>query len=435
MKVNLESVIHTGIMKTIEFEFESPTFGHQCFSSLFVPELNENKNIVSILAITRDITQTKVAENELRKSEQRFRDLANSMPQLVWTANPDGTVDYYNERYRDFGGISPGEKGEWSWSPAVYSEDYKKTIDSWSDSVRMGTSYQIEHRIQHTDGSWHWYLSRCIPVRNEMGYIIKWYGTATNIDSTKNAQLALAESENRLKTLNLDLESIVMQRTDQVRALSKALVFAEQRERQRFSYILHEKLQQLILGAKILLNMHVRDHESEAKGEFDDVMESVNILEQALKTTKVLSIELNPPVLRSQGLDTALEWLIKHMKQNYGLTVDLIITGPIDQIKNETQLMLTQMVRELLNNVVQHAEVRYATVDTIYRENSIHITVCDKGRGFNPQEAINRKISGTHLGLFSIRERLKLFGGDLLIESLPGNGTCCTISLSGENYL
>jgi PAS domain S-box-containing protein len=132
---------------------------------------------------------------------------------------------------------------------------------------------------------------------------------------------------------------------------------------------------------------------------------------------------------------TALEWLIKHMKQNYGLTVDLSITGPIDQIKNETQLMLTQMVRELLNNVVQHAEVRYATVETIYRENTIHITVCDKGRGFNLQETINRKISGTHLGLFSIRERLKLFGGDLIIESLPGNGTCCTITLSGENYL
>jgi signal transduction histidine kinase len=355
------------------------------------------------------------------------------MPQLVWTANPDGKVDYCNERYHDFSGIAPMGIGEWYWEPAIYKDDHQVTIDVWNQAMKTGNIYQVEHRIKDVDRTWHWYLSRGIPVRDEHGTIIKWYGTTTNIDSIKKVQLALAESENRLKTLNQDLETIVERRTSQVRSLSKTLILAEQRERKRFSYILHENLQQLILGAKILISQHVREHKEENKGNVDDVVESIQILENALQTSNVLSIELNPPVLPSQGLDSALEWLINHMRQNYDLIVDLKTSGPISEIKNETQLMLTQMVRELLNNVVQHSGVYNAKVDIVSRIKTIQIVVCDKGRGFNPYEGMKKRIGGIHLGLFSIRERLKLFGGDLHVDSAPGKGTCTSIFLPKEN--
>ncbi len=270
-------------------------------------------------------------------------------------------------------------------------------------------------------------------IKDENGAIITWASISPDLTNLKKTTEALKNSESRLKELNQNLETIIQNRTEQVHILSKALILAEQRERKRFSYILHENLQQLILGSSILLKQHLHDHQNTQQGEFDDVSESIKLLENALQTTKILSIELNPPILTSQGLDAALEWLNTHMSQNYNLIVDLKINGPVNTIKNETQLMLTQMVRELLNNVVQHAGVQHASVDASLREKTVKISICDKGRGFDHQKEMDKKINGTHLGLFSIRERLKLFGGDLIIESTSGKGTCTTIVLPLEN--
>lgn len=388
--------------------------------------------VVHFTLVSRYKLQKEQRQNEKKilQSEHKFRTLADSMPQLVWTANPDGTVDYYNERYHDFGGISAGPDGVWDWGPTLYHNDLQRTIDAWNRSVETGNVYQIEHRIKHADGTFHWYLSRGVPVRDENGHIVKWYGTATNIDISKKAQCRIAQSEKRLKILNENLEDIVVQRTQQVRALSKALTLAEQRERKRFSYILHENLQQLLLSAKILFNQHLRDLDTvQYADEYNTVLEGLGILDKALKTTKVLSIELNPPILRTQGLDIALQWLISHMQKQYHLQVDLHMRGPIHSIQNETQLMLTQMVRELLNNVIQHAEVPDACVEAITENKQVKITVSDRGKGFNPQTAFTERGEEIRLGLFSIRQRLTLFGGDLIINSTIGRGTTCVISL------
>lgn len=244
----------------------------------------------------------------------------------------------------------------------------------------------------------------------------------------------LQESENRLKILNENLENIIVQRTRQVRFLSKALTLAEQRERKRFSYILHENLQQQLLGAGLLLRQHLADHKDVGSDEgVDDITDGLGMLDKALQTTRTLSIELNPPVLSSEGLDLALEWLLKHMKFNYGLLVDFHREGNLGLVKNETQLMLIQMVRELLYNVVEHSGVHNASLEVICKSKKIQITVSDLGKGFNPQEVFFESESRARLGLLSIRERLRLFGGDLIIDSEINKGTRMVITLPVES--
>lgn len=431
-----EEIFDSGEMKIINYEYESPNLGHLYFSSLFVPEYDREKNVVSILAITRDITELKKAENRLRESEKRFRELANSMPQLVWTAESDGDVDYYNERYKDFGGIAPGPGGRWQWGLVVHQDDLEATKSRWAHAVRSGEIYEIEHRIMHVDGSFHWYLSRAVPVHDENGKIIKWYGTATNIDLSKKALHDLEENEKKLKILNENLENMVIQRTTQVRSLSYALSLAEQRERKRISYVLHENLQQKLLGARLLLGQHFRDHEKQIseKHKPDDIADSINLLEEAIGTARFLSIELNPPILQSQGLDASLKWLVKHMKKAYGLDTKMNIGGNINSVRNEKQLMLTQMVRELLNNVIKHSGVKDAQLDAVIENGQIKITVSDRGRGFNPDDALRRSSDDTRLSLFSIRERLSLFNGELNIKSKEGQETTCVILLPENNY-
>lgn len=258
----------------------------------------------------------------------------------------------------------------------------------------------------------------------------EWRVGMMDITRAKQAELALRENEHRLKILNENLESLVVLRTEQVRALSTALTLAEQRERKRFSHVLHDDLQQKILGARLLFKQHLRDLRAVARTEMhDDVMRGIAVLDKAVRTARSLAVELNPPVLSTEGLDRALCWLASHMRKNYGLDVELRLSGPVQDVRNETQLMLTQMARELLNNVNSHAGVTECLLEASYADNQVRIGVADTGRGFDPREKLEQTADESHLGLFSIRERLRLFGGNLAIESAPGQGTRVTIHL------
>ena len=262
----------------------------------------------------------------------------------------------------------------------------------------------------------------------------EWRVGMMDITDAKQAELALKESEHRLRILNENLESLVVQRTEQIRAFSKVLTLAEQRERKQFSRILHEDILQKLAGARMLFKQHLRDHrETGAAEKWDDVTEGIAVLEKALSTAKALSIELNPPVLESEGLDSALQWLVAHVYTAYGLAVELRMHGPVDNIRHQTQIMLTQMVRELLNNVRQHAGVSQALAEVRCEDKHIEISINDKGQGFHSHEALAKEKEGTNLGLVSIRERLRLFGGDLAIQSTLGQGTRVTLTLPHQN--
>ncbi|MHB0937759.1 MAG: PAS domain S-box protein [Armatimonadota bacterium] len=152
----------------------------------------------------RDITERVRAEEALRKSEERFRQLADAMPQLVWTANPDGRVDYYNMRYREYAGISPTTEGHYQWAPVLHPDDVAPTEVAWRHAVSTGEKYQIEHRVRMADGTYRWHLSRGLPVRDDQGRIIKWYGTATDIDDLKVFQ---EERERLLAQLDATINS------------------------------------------------------------------------------------------------------------------------------------------------------------------------------------------------------------------------------------
>jgi len=153
----------------------------------------------TLISVGRDITQRKSSEEALRNSELQFRNLANSMPQLVWTATPDGRVDYYNRRIEEFHGIVEQPDGSWEWSKAVHPEDLQATVDGFQHAISSGLTHEIEHRLLHREGSCRWYLSRAIPVLDQEGRVAKWYGTSTEIDSQKKTEAALAESEARLR--------------------------------------------------------------------------------------------------------------------------------------------------------------------------------------------------------------------------------------------
>ena len=191
-KKQLEQVAASGAYRNVEFEFESPAFGRQYLSTVLVPEPGED---CSILAITHDVTRVKRAENSLRESEARFRRLADAMPQFVWTARPDGRIDYHNQRVEELSGFGRREDGTWAWEGAVHPEDLESTLEAWRRALQKSTPYEITHRLKHADGATQWYLTRAIPIRDDDGRVVEWFGTTTNIDVQKRTEEALREAD------------------------------------------------------------------------------------------------------------------------------------------------------------------------------------------------------------------------------------------------
>lgn len=161
------------------------------------PWRDADGQIAGIVIFSEDITERHEAEESLRESEERFRQLADSMPQLVWTAEPDGTVDYYNRRVADFVGIERDADGSWRWQGALHPDDQAPTAHAWLTAVATGEPYQCEHRVRLADGGTRWFLSRGVPVRDRSGRMVKWFGTATDIHDLKRAQAALQEADRR----------------------------------------------------------------------------------------------------------------------------------------------------------------------------------------------------------------------------------------------
>jgi PAS domain S-box-containing protein len=157
-----------------------------------------------------DIDPRKQAEEALRKSERRFRQLADAMPQIVWTARPDGVIDYANERLSEiFGPIEPHRVAE-VWRAVIHPDEETRAVEAWGAAVAAGTPYEVENRYRHpADGRYRWYLTRALPVRDDDGRIVRWFGTSTDIDDRKRVEQALRVSEERFRQLADAMPQIV----------------------------------------------------------------------------------------------------------------------------------------------------------------------------------------------------------------------------------
>jgi diguanylate cyclase (GGDEF)-like protein/PAS domain S-box-containing protein len=136
----------------------------------------------------------------LEASKANFQQLADSMPQMVYTARPDGWLDYCNQRWIDYTGLTLAQSQGWGSLVAIHPDDAQSVVDVWRRTVETGISYEVEFRLKRaSDGAYRWFLGRGVPVRDDMGRITKWFGTSTDVEDYKRAQQALEESRERLE--------------------------------------------------------------------------------------------------------------------------------------------------------------------------------------------------------------------------------------------
>ena len=167
------------------------------------------------VAFCTDISERRRVDRALRASEQRYRDLADAMPLVVWTAQPNGELNYYNQRWFDYTGLTLEQTSGAGWQPVLHPDDLQNSVQLWNAAVRTGQPYEIEYRWQRADGSYRWQLGRAVAVRDTDGQIAHWVGTGTDIEEQKQAedqQRLLAEASVLLVN-SLDYESMLTQLT------------------------------------------------------------------------------------------------------------------------------------------------------------------------------------------------------------------------------
>jgi PAS domain S-box-containing protein len=161
---------------------------------------NPNGEVYGIHHMAVDVSDLVRARKKVEKNETRLQNLADSMPQLVWIAESDGLVSYYNSRINEFAGAVKTKEG-WAWEEMVHPDDLESTKASWANALENLTPYQSEHRMRMADGSYRWHLSRAYPYESDEG--TKWYGTATDVHYQKVMEMNL---ENLVKERTLELE-------------------------------------------------------------------------------------------------------------------------------------------------------------------------------------------------------------------------------------
>jgi PAS domain S-box-containing protein len=162
-----------------------------------VPVFNADGSLREWVGANTDISETKRASLAVQASEARFRSLTEALPQMVWSTRPDGYHEYYNRKWYDFTGVPVGSTDGAEWTNIVHPDDQTMTWKVWLHSLETGEPYEVQYRLRHHSGQYRWALGRALPVRNDEGKILHWFGTCTDIHDQKLAEEGLRELTRR----------------------------------------------------------------------------------------------------------------------------------------------------------------------------------------------------------------------------------------------
>lgn len=213
------------------------------------------------------------------------------------------------------------------------------------------------------------------------------------------------------------------EQSDRLRQLADQVATTEQKERKRIAALIHDHLQQILAASKIQMELGLRRLKGQDFANAETKLaHGIKLLDEATMAARSLTVELRPPVLYEAGLGEAFKWLANKFKADYNFETVLDTEEIPVHVSDNLKILIFEAVKELLFNAVKYAGVTSAQLLLRYRSGYIFISVEDKGRGFNAQNA--EKIASAHgFGLFGIRERIKLLRGSYQITSHPGGGT------------
>jgi PAS domain S-box-containing protein len=370
------------------------------------PLRGERGEATGIMGLFEDITEINAVKVALRKSEERFSLFMEHFPGMAYIQDPEGRYVYGNEAW--FAQLPKRRSQIWrektveSWMPETRRED----ADSELAQLKKSKSLQVVETAALGETEISMLISK-FPILDKDGIPVLLGGIGINITEQRKKEEAASGYKKKLSSMAV------------------AMSLAEEVERRRIASELHDGIGQTLALSKIKLDS--LDCQAVSPGCKKSVGEISGLIDQSIQQVRSLTTQISPPLLYEVGLGVALEWLGERVLDDYGLAVAVNAEIPPGSIAEGIRGTLFAIVRELLLNVVKHAEAKQAVVNigTVY--DRIKIEVEDDGKGFDPAQIQRSEAKGGGFGLFNIRQKMAYLNGEFFVDSLRGGGTRITI--------
>jgi PAS domain S-box-containing protein len=366
--------------------------------------------------IIKNGSDAKQAQLAMFESERQFRLLANALPQLVWMTRADGWPDYYNERWYEFTGVDRNARGDGSWLPALHPDDQLRAREAWYSAVATGVPYEVEYRMRGklTNG-YHWFLARALPIRNDRGAIVRWFGSCTDIDKQKLAEERAFKLTEKLTRTNHELE--------------------------QFSYIVSHDLKEPLRTIITYLQLFVRKQGGEVDSDQNTLLQVVvdaarrmsSLIDGLLEYSRA---ENTPVEMRDVDLNDAVRMAVRNLSGVISEKKAEIISGDLPSLKADS-MQMQQLFQNLIGNAIKfgnQSEPPYVEIHSADNGAFVELSIKDNGIGFDPRHAegifkIFRrahprdKFPGSGIGLSVCQRIVERHNGRIWADSRPGEGS------------
>jgi PAS domain S-box-containing protein len=435
-----------GVFSDWEFRIVRPDGSVRWVHNRVFPIMDQSGAVHRIAGLADDITERKQAEEELKESEHRWRSLTEALPQLVWTAIPDGACDYFSTQWTQFTGVAENELLGWRWLEVLHPDDRERTRQSWLDAVQGRGGYDVEYRIRCSDGVYHWFKTRGVPAKDSEGRIFKWLGTCTDITGGKQLVEDLRQAKEAAEAANRAKDEFLANVSHEIRTPMNAIL----------------GMTELVLDTP--LGEDQRGCLTTVKSAADNLL---GILNDLLDFAKIEAgkLELDPAdfSLRAALGNTLRVLAMRAHKKGLELVYHVRPEVPDALVGDVGRLQ--QVVLNLAGNAIKFTEKGEVVIsvglaggglrsadskgqDPSSSSPALQANICylrfsvsDTGIGIPPdkQEKIfrafeqedtstTRKYGGTGLGLTIAARLVALMGGTISVASEPGRGSTFTFT-------
>jgi PAS domain S-box-containing protein len=379
-----------------------------------IPLIDDSGEVVGSIGAFVDTTERRLAEDRLRESEHHLRSFLELSPQLPWTADSNGNVVDFNQRWLDLTGLTREESLGGGWVRAIHPKDYSRTIEAYQHAISTGSNYEIEYRVRMADGSYRWMRGLAFPLRDAEGKVIRWYGSTEDIHARKLAEQAAFTHAEHLKRSNEALEQFAYAASHDLQEPLRLLSV--------YSDLIRRDLN---LGNLEAVNRHA-----------EIIKKNVNRMEAQVNDLLTYSrADHVEPVLTPSSSEAAFADAVALSRQVIDESGAVIEKGPLPDVLCEPS-HLTMVFHNLLSNAIKYRkpgvplkiEVSAKRQDSTWR-----FEVKDNGVGFEPRFSeyifgLFKRLpgtwqQGTGLGLPICRRLIERSGGSIYAEGWPGEGS------------